>query len=248
MATYQFGKQFTYPFYARDKDGAAITTLQASPSIWIYSEKPSRETVRTETGTTDFLVGSEITTWTQSGNAWNITIPQIADPDTDDNQFVHTYYIGIRYQIESGGDELISISAFELTRPFGYDNELNVTTADIMKFFPQVDEYHSTSAQTDFLDEATRQVKADLNTAGYELYKGRNFDGLRYAVIWKTLYLMALALNLQNQEDEGLRVLIDESKEQYTARIQNAPIELDTDDDGEADTEVTKMNIAFQVT
>ena len=59
---------------------------------------------------------------------------------------------------------------------------------------------------------------------------------------------MSLALNLQNQEDEGLRVLIDESKEQYTARIQNAPIELDTDDDGEADTEVTKMNFAFQVT
>lgn len=240
MSAYIFGRDFTLTFYPKDTEGNAVAPSGDSPSIYIYSERPSRDTVINEDGSTSSIVGSEITAWSGSGTGREISVTAIQDPDQDGPINTRDYYLGVRFTLKSSGQQQASIVPFEVSRALGYDVELSVTASDIEKYFPDVDSWVSDSQQNAFATEAIEEVKAELRDSGYEWALIRRPDRLRLVVIHKVL--TRIALSQRASGDDGFLALYEESKSTAIAMLSSLSLEYDSSGDGEADKEVKKRS------
>lgn len=240
---YTFGKNITFPFYPRDADGEVISPSVDNPSIFVFSEQPSREEAAAGSGS--YVVGSEITSWSNSGNAYNITIPAIADPEPNSTEHTRIYYLGVNYTIETGGNTVTNILSFKVSRALGYDNELSVTAADLEVYFNKVDSYNSDSEQNSLVNESIERVKADLRAKGYEWARIHRIERLRLCVIDKTIYFIALS-QIADDEDFGFRTMMDEAKDNYRSSLEELRLEYDKNQDGVEDSEANPANYTFQ--
>ena len=240
MAAYVFGQDISFQFFPKDDEGDPVTPSADSPSIWIYSDRPDRDTVKNETGATSSVVGSEITSWTPSGNSREFTIPAISDPDTSSGTYSDTYYAGIKYTLETSGQQQINIVAFIVSRTVGYDVELDVPAADIEKYFPQIDAYVTEVQQDSFVTEAIEEIRATLRDSGFDWAKIRRPDRLRLVVIHKVLSRVALSQYAGG--DDGFLTMYEQSKLTADSMLSSVKLEYDSTGDQQTDSERSKGN------
>lgn len=240
MKIYSFGVDFDYKLFLLDGNGDAIEPSADSPSIYVYSSKPTIEDVQAGSGS---VVGSEITSWTDNGNGRTIAIPAISDPDPNEEfPTIHDYYIGIVFTVETSGQEQCVIRHLPIRRITGLDNELTVTVADLEVYLSGIDGYIDEAQQALMVSAAKAEVRAELTAKRFEYARIQNPEELKSALTAKTL--MLVALDQRAQGTDGFETLYEESKRRYEKFIGALPLEIDTDLDGEADKVETKSRFA----
>lgn len=239
---YTFGQAFTYSYYPRDASGNVLTPSADAPSIWVYSDRPSRAEAQAGTGST---VGIEITSWSNTGNYWDITIPAITDPDDDATTHTRTYWIAVNYTLDTSGDTMTTINSVLVSRPLGYDNELNVTTANLEVFFTGVDGYLSDAQQSSLISQVQDDIKGSFKNNGYEFAMVKNPERLKQAAIHRCLYYVARDQIAEG--NEGFELLMTESKGEFEAKMSSLVLDYDRDLDGDEDSEIVQSDFTYVV-
>lgn len=224
-----FGQDFTLTFYPIDDDGNAITA-DGLDSAYIFtdSNKPSRDDAQNGTNALQ-TIGS----WSASGNGYELTVDGIDDPDPDSDVYQRQYWLAVNFTLSSSEQVQTSIVEIILARAVGYAEELNVVAADLEKFYPSIDGFISDSDQTQIISEATLQVKAALENKNWEFWMVKEPSKIRPAVIWRSLYL--IALSEQSEGEGGFGTLLEEAKANYEDAMRSLSVRLDTNLDGEPD-------------
>lgn len=239
---YYFGKDITFKFYAMNEDGERVVPSSDNPSIYIYSESVDRNTVRNESGSTTTLVGTEITSWTESDEAYSFTIPAVDDPDPDSEVEYQDYYAGIRFYLQSSEQQQVVIRQFRIYRVLGHDEKITVQPEDLEQKFNAVSDYKNEAQQLDYIDIATEEVRAELRNEGFKWAYITEPRRLKRVVIDRAL------IEICNSEiasgNLGLEDYRDELKESYTMKIKSLVLAYDSDGDGEPDAQIQKANAA----
>lgn len=210
-----------------------------APSIYVFSEKPTKAQVRDGSGS--YVVGSEITSWSNgtAENSKEINIPAIDDPEPDSNTVTQEYYLGIEYYIQSSEQAQVVILPFLVSRPVGTLSGHELTIQDLIDVFPTLDEYI-----TDYrlgkwvklaIDDLSRDLKRQRNVRFDQVI---NQNDLKYPIALKAASLACYA-EFDNPGDQ----FYDRSKKyekDYFEEIDSLEIEIDSNQDGTKDKTVEK--------
>jgi|DEB0MinimDraft_6_1074348.scaffolds.fasta_scaffold17165_4 hypothetical protein len=224
---YLFGKSFTFTFFPIDDKGNAISADSlVNAYVFTDANKPDRAAAIAGTNALQTIAA-----WSANGNGYDLTVAAIDDPDTSSDEYQRQYWISINFKLASGEQTQTALIELIMSRPVGYGEELNVTAAVLEKYYPAIDGFVSDTDQADIIEEAAEHVKGVLKSRNWEYWMVTEPGELRSAVIWRSLYQIALA-ELSEQE-AGFSVLLEESKENYGNAMERLKVRLDTDLDGE---------------
>jgi len=224
---YLFGRQFTFTFFPIDDDGNAVSADSlVNAYIFTDSNKPDRAAALAGTN-----AAQTISSWTTNGNGYDLTIAAIDDPDSSSDEFQRQYWIAINYKLASGEQTQTSVVEMIMARPSGYGEELNVSAFVLEKYYPAIDGFVSDADQGEIIEEAANHVRAVLKSRNWEYWMITEPSELREAVIWRALYMIALA-EISDSE-AGFTTLLEEARTAYGNSIERLRVRLDTDQDGE---------------
>jgi hypothetical protein len=237
MPSYQFGKAFTVTYYPTDTEGDAIKASTDAPNIYLFGHdnKPGRDVILSGTGAIE-----TVTSWTKNGSGYDITFAAVDDPEPDSHLNTRDYYIGINFTLEAGEQVQARMIAIQLSRPLGYDNELNITSCDIEKYFHTVDDWITNHQQDSFVNEAIEWVRNQIRDNGYHYALITNPEDLRIAVIQRAINRIAMSLIADG--NTGFIALKDDSMSEANKTLTRLQALIDTDADGEADKKVTSVS------
>lgn len=231
---YVYGRAFTFTYYPVDLDGNPISASADNPAIYLFAADtyPSIDNCRDGTDAIQ-----TITSWSTSGNGYQISIDAISDPNPNEEPGTRDFHLGINFTTEASEQVQTRRIHFRVSRPLGFDEELNVTQADLEAYFNTVDSWISTTNQDNFISEATKWAKSKLEDKGYNYYKVRNPSKLRFLVIQRALN--RLSLSQVSQGNNGFETLYEETKNEVESELSTMKLAIDADGSGDADTETT---------
>lgn len=231
---YVYGRQFSITYFPVDLDGNPVTASADAPTIYLFGPDfyPSQDTARSGTNALQ-----TISSWSASGNGYQFTVGAIDDSNPSDPVGTRDYHFGINFTTEASEQVQTRRLHIRVSRPLGYDEELNVVQADLEAYFPTIDNWIATSAQDTFISEATSWVKSRLEDKNYNYYLVTNPTKLKFLVIQRALNRIALAQVATG--NQGFQVLLEETKDEVESEFKSMILDLDTDQDGEKDEETS---------
>lgn len=241
MAAYAFGKDITYWFQPL-VDNNTVTLAAAmqtqTPAIYVYTDEPSRSDASTGAGSPVQTIASW--TWDASRSAWYFTIDAIDDPDPTSTVTIRTYWVAINFRLDAAEQLQTVLRSLDLERVAGHIVPLVVTEDDLKKFYPGVLVYSREDQRIDFINQAIDTVRSKLRAQGYAWASLHRPDRLKNAVA-----LRAVAMILLSQAQGGNEKffpLYREFKQLHEDEMDGLIMEIDSDGDGQADTEVKPSN------
>ena len=182
---YPFGQNFTYNFYplVDEKPAAGIPTQ--TPSIYLFTVKPSRDDAQNGTGAIQ-----TISTWEAHGAGYRFTVSAINDPDTDSDSDKYIYWIAVNFVLKTAGQVQTVIRQLDMQRVSGHHKTITVTCEDVKSYQPSVVAYASDPELQTHILLATEEIKAKLLNKGYEWARIWRTDVLNLVVVTRALALV----------------------------------------------------------
>lgn len=234
MRRYFFGKSFVvnYQFV----EGCEPST--DSPSIALFSEKPTKDEASTVTGS--FKIGSTITSWGNGNypNTKTITIPAIEDPDPDADPIIDIYYLAINYTLVASGQVQTVIVPFEICRVHGTISGHTVTIDEVLKVFPTIEYYIEAGELESFIAIALQEIEIDLKKKGVRFDQLSNQNDLTYPIALKAAALASHS-EFKDNTDKFYQRYLDLTKK-YDGILDSLPLHFDNNQDGEPEETQTK--------
>lgn len=225
---YSYGKDLVYTFYPLLDDKSVILPSQ-TPSIYVFTDtnRPSLDDALNGTN----ALGSEITSWTQRGLGYDITIPAISDPDPTSNIDRRTFWIGINVVMQSGADVQTIIRSLEMQRVQMHHKAIEILYSDVISYFPQIEGYLNIQQIQRFITVSKAEIQNELKAKGFEWAQVYRPDQLTLGCIFKVM-MYAMASQRKSPGDQ-FDLNFDLYKSSYQNFIQSLKLEYDSDRDGE---------------
>lgn len=194
---YSFGASFTRRLFPLDGDNFAYELPTQSPTIYIFSDMPTRAEAAAGTGALE-----TISSWTENASSpydrsW--TVSAIDDPDATSGTQSKRYYEAINYDPGSGTAHVI-IRSFILQRLEALDEVPGTTVADLKEVYPAIDNYASDSELANFLQVALEEMIIDMESSGIPYSRVSQLSKTKLALAYKTIVLVS-ASQVKNPAD-----------------------------------------------
>lgn len=238
---FKFGVDIIYKFYPlKDEiasDDAFDITRFGTPTIYLYTDKPTRAAAIAGTGAV-----ATISSWsnTTDGRGKQFTIPAIDDPDTSAESANYQYWLAINFVLQSGEQTQTVLRMLPIKRLMGHHSTAMPTVEDLESIHPNIGEYFFDHVLLDALQNALNIIKLRLKSAGWDYANIWNPDELRLAVAYKTLSELALS------QIAGGGAWSDKQKEYkstYESLIKEIEFLIDKDTDGEPDKQSKMVSV-----
>ncbi len=226
---YAFGQDFNYVFTPYVDGEPTKASHSHTAKLLVYSTEPSRSQVTDETG----QLATYTTTWESGASSMSFSVEAIDDPRPTDTDKDETYWVGIKYLLESGGQTQIVIRALLLERSRGTSALLDVTVADIEDQFKQITTYVSPVEILDQIAIQKELLKVELESKGYEWAQIWRPDKLKRAVVFATLG--ALCANESKRDGDQFDKLSRRFDTNAQGFLKVVSIEYDQSDNSEPD-------------
>lgn len=181
MIVKPFGAAWNYTY--KPQVGGEYVTPTGTPSIYVFTDRPSEAVARAGTGAIQTI---SAWTYTASTNSALFSVAAIADPQ--DGTREKDYWIAINYSINSGAQKQLDLRSFRLSIPDGMDENPTPTVASI---FTEYDRHLDAEFEPGdvplFITRAEKKVKRDLKWSGYSWPKVESMSDLYEAVAHATL-------------------------------------------------------------
>lgn len=226
---YAFGQDFTYVFTPYVDGEPVQSTHTHTAKLFVYDSEPSRSQVTSEAGS----LATTTANWTNGSSSISFTVEAIDDPYPNDADDTHTYWVGIKYLLESGGQEQIIIRALLLERSKGTSSALEVTVADLEEQFKEIATYVSTPEILDQIAIQKELLKVELEAKGYEWAQIWRPDKLKRAIVFSTLgALLAQESKRDGDQFDKLSRRFDSNAQGFLKLVS---IEYDASDNNQPD-------------
>jgi hypothetical protein len=232
--TYPYGQDLTIWFFPLVDDDAFVpSSTSQTPDIYVFASRPSRADALAGTG----AIGPAITTWSWDAgrSGYSFTVPAIDDPDPTSTVAQATYYLGINVKLQATEQTQTFIQSIVLEKVTGHQTDVNVTLADMERYFPQAKAYSNEAQRLGYIAEAINEVQDKLLSIGYSWARINRPDKLERVVTLRALALLLLFQIQQGNDKFTIKYL--ELKQMASDAFDALKIEYDSDGDGEPDTE-----------
>jgi hypothetical protein len=238
-----FGTSFAREFYPTVDDGPLSIVGQAA-EIYLYSGMPSLTDAVTGAGSF-----ATISSWTQTGTTpykATYTVPALIDPTPTSKVPSRGYWEVIRFAVQTGQEKQTVVRQFEVERVYAGASEPETTVQDLKDMYPAISAYASDSQLTEHLSIAKEELKADLLARNLKWSRVEDKARLNLALVYKTIANVAESQVREANDKHTVRVTRFEEK--YNRALENAPLEVDFDEDGEPDTKTeAKQKVWFNI-
>lgn len=201
---YNFGEAFTYEFYVRDGQGGFedLSTVTDSPAIYIFSDLPTRTDAINGTGAIQ-----TISSWSDASanGGKTFTVASIADPDPNSSKDQYEYYIAVNYVLVNSGDTLTDIRLLPMVRARATHAPVSTAEADLQRIYSNIDDISSSGDQTSKILQAKNDIKAYLDSKGYDWAEVWEPVQLNDAVAYRALYLIMLDVMRDSADAYAIR-------------------------------------------
>lgn len=234
---YPFGQDIRFKFYPL-ADGVEATDIpNDNPSIYVFADnaKPSRTNGLSGTGAQQ----GPITSWTRitNENGFVFTITAIQDPDVGGGADKRVYWVAINFRLKTSGQYQTVIKALELERVGAHQKQFYVRVADIINYFPQVEDYFNPFQVQAVSDRVRIEIVSYMTQRGFDWSLVVRPDRLQLAATFRVM--QRLAESQRRQAGDSWDVNQAQWEKTYNELIKSLKIEYDAENQGQA-TEVKK--------
>lgn len=223
-----YGKDWTYVYYPPD-DPDFTPLASTSPSVYIFSTRPSESTARSGTGALQ-----TISTWSEYGNPIRreLAVTTITDPQDGTKEAV--YWIAVNYLLKTSGQKQLDLQSFILVTPDGFYADPTPSVEYIKGISSSIGSYYVDSNIEAYSKLGLSQLKKQLKAKGFEWAQIENRDDLKLAIAYKALSLMMLEQISESGDRFSKRY--DEYKASYDTLILSFGVDYDANKDGQITT------------
>lgn len=242
---YFFGRDISYKLHA-GLDGVQLSNLPdqgSSGEAFLFDSRPNRDAAASGAGKIGGAFSLSV-----SGDAnqiLNFTIPAIADPDPQGATTYRTYWLGINFIKQTGGDVETVIMPLKLMRIDAQDEAIGVTNGSIIEIIPDITAYLSTTELDGMIASATLDVKDELLTKKIEFGKITKPDQLFQVVLWKAIELAFMSQLLKVGDKWKSRA--EWANLRYQQKLEALVLTYDFTGDKVADSEVEYPDVMIGV-
>lgn len=188
----EYGRPLVLQIELRGENGEVLIPDATAPDVYLFDHVPTRDEARAGTNA---MPGYHETAWTGAGNFRVVTFPSVPDPDPLGHTTSRSYYIGINFRLETGGQVQTVIRRFIITRATAQLSSLEVSQADLTAIDPSVDRvFGSGSAQLTAVNALVKRlIKTSLGNRGYRWEDITDAEDLRDAAIFMALHIAFLS-------------------------------------------------------
>lgn len=234
-----FGKSITRKFYPVE-DGEPINLVSQAPSIYLFSEQPTRTVAAAGTGALE-----TINYWIESAQSPYVrtfTIPAIDDPEPTGTTPQADYWLAINYKAEATEQTQTDIKSITVERAKSTSDIPGTKVQDVVDVYPDIYSYASFDQITAKLDNALSELKLELKGKGLEWGNLSNLKDLKLALAYKVIQLVAESQLVEGGDKFDLRRQL--YKEKYEEIMKLVVLAYDVDGDGDPDTTEQAQSIA----
>lgn len=242
MSNYVYGKDIIRKFFPIE-NGVPLALFSQSPTIHIFSDKPSRSAA---IAGTDAL--QTVTSWTEykfSPYERRYTVTAIADPDPTSTTLWDRYWEAIRFFTKSGGQAQTIIRSFIVERIEGSDEVPGTTVADLKKVYPGITAYADDPQLFESIGLAESELKRYFRAKGIKWSRVSDLSQVRLPLAYKALALCAFSQVKEDNDRFHLR--FNQFEAWYKEALGAIALPVDEDGDGEPEAIVTAKPTFWQI-
>lgn len=233
QTVYTFGRDITRAFYPIENE-QPINLYSQTPTIYIFSTKPSRAVAAAGTGAIE-----TISVWNEAVESpypRTYTISAIDDPDVNASSQDATYWEAINFKLKVLEQTQTFIRSFDVSRTTAQYDAPGTVPADVVAIFKNALDYWTYEEIEANIAMAIEVFKIDLIARGWRWSDVGELRFARYAIAYKAL--STLCFGEVAEPDDRFDRRHAEYKTEYETLKNAIPLRADTDRDGTPDSPI----------
>lgn len=232
--TYNFGYSITRTFIPYE-NGEPINLPSQVPSIYLFSSQPSLADALAGTGAISAFTRDYWTEQLTTPYKRTYTYPPINDTASRSSGSVG-YWEAVNFVLSGGGTTHTVLRQFDVERTETTDSYPTVTTDTLIEIYPAITSYLTTGQLTQFLGIALDDIKMRIRARGLVWTNLYQLQDLKLSLAYRTISLCALSQIKESGDRHEIRY--NEFNKLFSESFTALTLEVDTNNDGEADEEV----------